>query len=129
MKNLRTSKKAKVAAFILCVLCLTLALGCRGPLTWLNTMGAGDGYDCYKDSVEDLLLENYVQPAAVTLQSISEAEGADPGSLGQKDFEAWCADFGPVDLMTACTEIYNFYRYQAAPSSEAKKKSEAPTGK
>ena len=43
MKTLRTSKKAKVAAFILCVLCLTLALGCRGPLTWLNTMGAGDG--------------------------------------------------------------------------------------
>ncbi len=31
MKTLRTSKKAKAAAFILCVLCLTLALGCRGP--------------------------------------------------------------------------------------------------
>ena len=92
MKTLRTSKKAKAAAFVLCVLCLTLALGCQGPLTWLNTMGAGDGYDCYKDSVEDLLLENYVQPAAVTLQSISEAEGADPDAMTRemlREVQSW----------------------------------------
>jgi len=81
MNRLRTSKAAKAAAFILCVLCLTLALGCRGPLVWLNDMGAGDGYDQYKDNVEDLLLENYVQPAVVTLQSIPEAEGTDPDSM------------------------------------------------
>ena len=58
-----------------------------------------------------------------------QAGDADPGSLGQKDFEAWCAEFGPVDLMTASTEIYRFYRYQAAPTSEAKKKSGPSTGK
>ena len=40
MKTLRTSRKAKVTAFILCVLCLTLALGCRGPLEWLNERNA-----------------------------------------------------------------------------------------
>ena len=61
--------------------------------------------------------------------NVQAAEDLDPGSLGEKDFVAWCADFGPTDLIAAAPEIYRFYRYQAEPSSEAKKKSGEPSGK
>ena len=95
MKNLRTSKKAKVAAFILCVLCLTLALGCGGPLEWLNERNAGDGYDHYKDNVEDLILENYVMPPLDVLQSDPDPAAADRDQWTRdrlREIESWMDD-------------------------------------
>ena len=56
MKELRTSRGAKITAFVLCVLCLTLALVSLTPLAWLRDRGARDGYDYYKDQVEELIL-------------------------------------------------------------------------
>ena len=69
MKTLRTSKKAKVTAFILCVLCLTMALACRWPLQWLKGMEAGNGWDRYQDRVEEVILENWVMPIQDTVHS------------------------------------------------------------
>ena len=69
MKTLRTSKKAKAAAFILCVLCLTMALGCRWPLQWLKGMEAGYGWEHYQDRVEEMILENRVTPIQDTVYS------------------------------------------------------------
>ena len=71
MRTLRTSRPAKVTAFLLCVLSLTLALCCAGPLAWTTRMGAGEGYDTYKDNVEELLLENYVTPLTSVLQDFT----------------------------------------------------------
>ena len=69
MKTLRTSKKAKVTAFILCVLCLTMALACRWPLHWLGGMEAGYGWEHYQDRVEEMILENWVTPIQDTVQN------------------------------------------------------------
>ena len=69
MKDLRTSRTARAAAFVLAVLCLTAALCCTGPLAWLNGMGAADGYKYYMDRVEELLLENRVDPVLSTVFS------------------------------------------------------------
>lgn len=90
MKELRTSRTAKAAAFILCVLCLTLALVSTGPLAWLRDRGAGDGYAYYKDRVEELILENWVDPIADTLWNMDRGPQADADQwvrtgLGQVD--------------------------------------------
>ena len=90
MKELRTSRTAKAAAFILCVLCLTLALVSTGPLAWLRDRGAGDGYGYYKDRVEELILENWVDPIADTLWNMDRGPQADADQwvrtgLGQVD--------------------------------------------
>ena len=69
MKTLQTSKKAKVTAFVLCVLCLTLAMSCCWPLRWLDSMEAEYGWDHCKDRVEELILENWVMPIRDTVQS------------------------------------------------------------
>ena len=121
MKTLRTSKKAKAAAFILCVLCLTLALGCRGPLEWLNERNAGDGYDHYKDNVEDLILENYVMPPLDVLQSDPDPAAADRDQWTRdrlREIESWMDDDsnlfytirGADDRVLAASEELGDYR-------------------
>ena len=121
MNRLRTGKAAKAAAFVLCVLCLTLALGCRGPLSWLDGMGAGDGYDRYKDSVEDLILENYVMPVLDVLQSDPEPTAEDPDRWAQgrmREIESWMEDDsnlfytirGADDRVLAASEELGDYR-------------------
>ena len=62
MNRLRTSRAARAAAFVLCVLCLTLAMGCRWPLQWLDNMEARYGWERFNDRVEERILENWVTP-------------------------------------------------------------------
>ena len=90
MKNLLTNRTARVTAFVLCVVCLTLALVSVGPLAWLRDRNAGDGYAYYKDRVEELILENWVDPMADTICDVNHSPQADTDQwirtgLGQID--------------------------------------------